>query len=172
MADCSVDLQGSVIFEITHSSIYSYRLRLQRVVNFWLLRQLLSSEAPSNLPPPFFAQNYHLAQPTVMFVGIGSDLIEVSISDCWDSYYRPTKSWLIFHPLILRGIIVRHNPQFYQLVQAQISPRCQLLIFQTFIIYQILPLSSTPYFCAELSSGTTCSYVRWNSLIVQRAVNC
>ena len=39
--------------------------------------QLLSPEAPSDLPPPFLTRNYHQAQPTVLFVSICSDLREV-----------------------------------------------------------------------------------------------
>ena len=45
------------------------------------------------------------------------------------------------------------------------------MIFETVIIDQILPLFSTPCFCAELSSGTTHSSVCCNSLRVQRDVN-
>ena len=90
MADCWVYLQVSVIDKITHSSVRSYMLILNRGVNLWLLRQLLSLKALSNLPPPVFLRNYHHAQPKFMSVSIGSDLRYVSITGFWDSYYRPT----------------------------------------------------------------------------------
>ena len=61
------------------------------------------------------AANYHLAQPKVLSVGIGSDFRDLSITDCWESYYQPNPR-LIFHPLFSRGIIIRNNPQFCPLV--------------------------------------------------------
>ena len=94
MVDCWVDLQVSVISKITHSSVRWNRLILQRSINCWFLRQLLLPEAPPDLPPPVFAQNYHQAQSTVLSVGICSDLIEVSIANFWGSYYRPTEQIL------------------------------------------------------------------------------
>ena len=87
MADCWVDIQFSVIAKITHSSFRSYRLRLQRGFNFWLLGQLLSPEDLYEMPPPVFVSNDYQAPPKVLSVGIVSDLREVSIDDCWDSYY-------------------------------------------------------------------------------------
>ena len=90
MEDCWVDIQVSVIFKITHSSVLPHIIRLQRGVNLWLLIKLLLTESPSNIPPPIFARNYHQAQPTGMSVGTVSDLREVSITDCWDSHYQPT----------------------------------------------------------------------------------
>ena len=90
MSDYWFDIQAYVISKRNHSYVRWYMLRLHRGVNFWLLRQLLLPEYLSNLPPPIFARNYHQAQPTVLSVFIGSDLREVSIDDCWDSYYRPT----------------------------------------------------------------------------------
>ena len=117
MVYCWVDIQISVISKITHSSVQSYRLRPQRGVNFSLLRQLLFSEAPSDLPPPVFLHNYHHAQPTVLSVGICSYITKVSIDDRWKSYYQPNPPY-IFHSL----------------------------------------------FCAELSSATTYSSVRWKIL--------
>ena len=35
-----------------------------------------------DIPPPVFERNYHQAQTTVLSVGIGSELREVSIADC------------------------------------------------------------------------------------------
>ena len=90
MADFLVDIQVYVISKITHSSVRYYRLRLQRGFNFWLLIQLLSPKSPSDISPPVFARNYHHSQPTVLSVGIGLDLREMSISDCWESYHWPT----------------------------------------------------------------------------------
>ena len=67
-----------------------------------------------DLPPPFFERIYYQAQPTVLYIGIVSELTEVSITDYLDSYYPPNPH-PIFHPLILYGIITWHNPQFCKL---------------------------------------------------------
>ena len=63
-----------------------------------------------DLPSPDFAQNYHQAKTTILSVVIGSDVTKVSVSDCRESYYR-TNPHYIFHPLFLRGIIIRQNPK-------------------------------------------------------------
>ena len=106
MADFWDDLQVSVIAKITHSSVSSYRLRLQIGVNFLLLR-----------PPPVFARNNHHTQFTVLSIGIGSELIEVSIADCWDNYYRPTDQ---IPPDIPPPYFARNNPQAQPTVKSTI----------------------------------------------------
>ena len=62
----------------THCTICWNRLRLHRGVNWLFLRQFLSTKYSLDLPLPVFVQNYHQVQPTVMSVGVGSDLVKVS----------------------------------------------------------------------------------------------
>ena len=172
MADCWVDLQVSVISEITHSYVRSYSLRLQRGVNFWFLRQLLLPKPPADLPPPFFMQNYHHVQPTILSVGIFSDLREVSISDFWDSYYQPTDKIM---PDLPPPDFVQdyHQAQHTVLSVGVVSDITKVSIADCWdSYYQPNPLSIFHLlFCAEFSSGTMHSSVRWNSLRVKKGFN-
>ena len=46
--------------------------------------------SPVQYSTPVFTRNYYHTQPTVLYVGIVSDLREVSIADFQESYYQPT----------------------------------------------------------------------------------
>ena len=173
MSDFWIDLQVFVISKTTHSSVHWHSLILQRGFNFWLLRQLLSTEGPSDLPPPIFAQNYHQVQPTVLYFGIVSDLREVSIADCWDIYYRSTNQILTDLPppdCVLNFYQV--EPTVFSVPIGSDVTKVSIAIFLDIFIDQILTLSSTPCFCAGFSSGKTHSSVHWNSLSFQRDVIC
>ena len=83
-----------------------------------------------------------------------------------------TDWWVGLQVSLLQKILIWHNPQFCTLEQSQTSERCQLLISETVIITWSCIQSSTHYFQAELSSGTTHSPFHWTTLILQRGVNC
>ena len=93
------------------SVVIGQELREVSIADYWDSYYLPTNQILTDLPPPVFARNYHQAQPTVLSVVIGLDVTKVSIADCWESYYRPDPP-SIFHPLFLRGIITRHNPNF------------------------------------------------------------
>ena len=117
--------------------------------------------------------NCHHVQPTVLSVGIGSYLREVSIADFWDSYYQPTNQ--ILKDLRPPDFERNYHPAQPTVLSVGICSDITMVSITNFwdIYYQPNPPSIFhPLFHVELSSGTTHSSVRWNRLRVQRGVNC
>ena len=90
-----------------HSFInYLYLLRKRDVLRC----EVSMADCWVDLQVSIMAENTHLAQPTVLSIVLGSYFREVSISDCWESFFQPDPR-SIFHPLFSCKIIIRHNPQ-------------------------------------------------------------
>ena len=130
--------------ELSSRTTYNYvlwnRLRNNRGVNWWLLRQLLLTNRTN---PARYSTTWYFGK-------LSSGTTHSSVH--WYSLRRykganfwllrqllSIKSYLILYPLFLWRIIVRYNPQFSPLEYCQVSESCQFMFVEIVFIDQLNP---------------------------------
>ena len=116
-------------------------------------------------------KNPHMAQTTVLSVELGLEFRELSISDCWDTYYHP-KPRPILHPLFCTELLSGTTHSYVHWTRLILNIGLNFWLWRQLLSTdQILSQSPTTCFRAELSSGPTHSSICCNILRLHRGVN-